>query len=129
MFLFQNMYKITYIDQFFLPMESHHIFLKLSISLNLKFQITKTEAPVVINLFSKKYIYLTHFQPMGKPWLLLAKCVKKHLSKSDTLSKNQVNDLNLNLEDHSCRGAFSHILLVQTKYLLSSYVEHWLEMV
>ena len=54
--LFQN---IGNIDQFFLPTVSYHILLKLSISVNLKFQKTKTEAPVVINLFFKKYIYLS----------------------------------------------------------------------
>ena len=50
---------MPYIDQFFLPMVSYHILLKLSISVNLKFQKTKTDAPVVINLFCKKYIYLS----------------------------------------------------------------------
>ena len=32
--------------------------LKFSISVNLRFQKTKTEAPLLINLFLKKYIYL-----------------------------------------------------------------------
>ena len=40
-------------------MVSYRILLKLSISINVKFQKTKTEALVVINLFFRKYIYLT----------------------------------------------------------------------
>ena len=52
---------ITYIDQFFLPMVSYHIFLKHSISVNIKFQKTKTEAPIVIKMFFKKYIYLSMY--------------------------------------------------------------------
>ena len=50
---------MPYIDQFFLPMASYHILLKLSMPVNLKFQKTKSEAPIVINLFFKKYIYLS----------------------------------------------------------------------
>ena len=50
---------MSYFVQFFLPMVSYHVLLKLSIPVNLKFQKTKTEAPVVINLFFKKYIYLS----------------------------------------------------------------------
>ena len=38
---------------------SYHIFLRFSISVNLKFQKIKTEALVVINLFFRKYIYLS----------------------------------------------------------------------
>ena len=39
----------------------YHILPKLSISVNLKFQKTKTDAPVVINLFFKNYIHLSVF--------------------------------------------------------------------
>ena len=56
--LFQNICKITYLDQLFYPI-LYHILLKLSISVNLKFLKTKTDAPVLINVFFKKYIYLS----------------------------------------------------------------------
>ena len=51
--------QITYIDQFFLATASHHMLLKFSISVNLRFQKTKTKAPLLVNLFYKKYIYLS----------------------------------------------------------------------
>ena len=50
---------MLYIDQLLLPMVSYCILFKISIFVNLKFQKTKTEAPVVINLFFKKYLYLS----------------------------------------------------------------------
>ena len=42
-------------------MISYHKLLKLNISMNLKFQKTKTDASVVINVFFKRYIYLSVF--------------------------------------------------------------------
>ena len=47
---------MPYINQFLLPMLSYCVLLKISIFVNLKFQKTKTDAPVVINSF---LIYLS----------------------------------------------------------------------
>ena len=59
--LFQNICKLprlNYLDQLFLPIISYHILLKLRISVNLKFQKTKTDAPTCDKfIFEKVYLF------------------------------------------------------------------------
>ena len=50
--------QITYLNQLFLLVISYHILLKLSISVNLKFQKTKTDAPLCDKfVFQKVYLF------------------------------------------------------------------------
>ena len=50
---------MPYMDQFLLPVVAYCILLKLSIFRESQIPKIKTEASVVINLFFKKYIYLS----------------------------------------------------------------------
>ena len=68
--------------------------------------------------------FLANVPFMNRPnsWFLLAKYVKKHIWKSDILSKDAGHrpaDLHLYLKCHSHTGVFSHILLVKANYLVS----------
>ena len=56
------------------------------------------------------------------------KLFEKHLWKSDSLSKDEDHRLASLLKLSLFHRCFSNNMLVKTNYLVSTFVEHWLEM-